>query len=91
LIARTMIKVKMVGLANIILGEMVMPELLQRAATADNLADALAAIIPDSPARRRQSEAFARLDSIMEIGIAVPSQRAAAVVIAMARGPAQNL
>jgi lipid-A-disaccharide synthase len=81
LIARAMIKVKMVGLANIILGEVVMPELLQRAATPDNLANALAAIIPDSPARRRQCEAFARLDVIMEVGTAVPSKRAAAVVI----------
>ncbi len=84
-IARAMIKVKMVGLANIILDEMAMPELLQRAATAENLADALMAVIADSPARQRQCDAFARLDAVMEIGTAMPSQRAAAAVIAMAR------
>jgi lipid-A-disaccharide synthase len=83
-IVRTMIKVKMVGLANIILDEMAMPELLQRDATAENLAAALMAVIVDSPARRRQCDAFARLDAIMEIGRAVPSERAAAAVIAMA-------
>jgi lipid-A-disaccharide synthase len=85
-VARTMIKVKMVGLANIILDEMATPELLQRDATAENLADALVAVIQDSPARQRQCDAFARLDTIMEIGRAVPSERAAAAVIEMARG-----
>jgi lipid-A-disaccharide synthase len=64
---------------------MIMPELLQRQATAKNLADALVAIIQDSPQRRRQCEAFAKLDAIMEIGSAVPSERAAAAVIALSR------
>jgi lipid-A-disaccharide synthase len=85
LIARALVKVRMVGLANIILDEMIMPELLQRQATAKNLADALVAIIGDSPERRRQCEAFAKLDAIMEIGRAVPSRRAAAAVIALSR------
>jgi lipid-A-disaccharide synthase len=90
LIIRAMIKMKMaslhrVGLANVILDEMAMPELLQRNVTAENLADALVAITMDSPARQRQCDAFARLDAIMEIGTAVPSERVAAAVIAMAR------
>jgi lipid-A-disaccharide synthase len=85
LIVRAMVRAKMVGLANIILDDMIMPELLQRQATAKNLADALVAIIQDSPQRRRQCEAFAKLDAIMEIGSAVPSQRAAAAVIALSR------
>jgi lipid-A-disaccharide synthase len=79
------VKAKMVGLANIILDDMIMPELLQRQATAKNLAAALVAIIQDSPQRRRQCEAFAKLDTIMEIGSAVPSKRAAAAVIALSR------
>jgi lipid-A-disaccharide synthase len=83
LIARASVKVKMFGLANIILDDMIMPELLQRQATAKNLADALVAIARDSPQRRRQCEAFAKLDAIMEIGSAVPSERAAAAVIAL--------
>src|SRR5215467_8765721 len=85
LIVRALVKVRMVGLANIILGEMVMPELLQRQATAGNLADALVAIARDSPQRRRQCAAFASLDKVMEIGSAVPSERAAAAVIALCR------
>jgi len=83
LIVRALVKMKMVGLANIILDEMVMPELLQRQATAKNLADALVAIARDSPERRRQCEAFAKLDAIMAIGGAAPSERAAAAVIAL--------
>jgi lipid-A-disaccharide synthase len=85
LIARALVRARMVGLANIILDDMIMPELLQRQATAKNLADALVAIIADSPLRRRQCEAFAKLDAIMEIGSAVPSRRAAAAVIALSR------
>jgi lipid-A-disaccharide synthase len=85
LIIRALVKVKMAGLVNIILGEMIMPELLQRQATAQNLADALVAIARESPQRRRQCEAFPRLDAIMEIGRAVPSKRAAAAVIALSR------
>jgi lipid-A-disaccharide synthase len=85
LIVRALARAKMVGLANIILDEMIMPELLQRQATAKNLADALVAIASDSPLRRRQCEAFAKLDAIMEIGRAVPSERAAAAVIALSR------
>jgi lipid-A-disaccharide synthase len=85
LIARALVRVKMVGLANIILDEMIMPELLQWQATAKNLADALVAVARDSPQRQRQCEAFTRLDAIMEIGRAVPSERAAAAVIALSR------
>src|SRR5262249_26551386 len=86
LIIRALVRVKMAGLANIILDEMIMPELLQRQATAKNLAEALVAIIKDSPQRRRQCEAFAKLDAIMEIGTAAPSKRAAAAVIALSGG-----
>ena len=79
----------MIGLANIILGEKVMPELLQRQATARNLAEALVSLIGDTPQRRRQCEAFTRLDAVMEVGGAAPSRRAAAIVVALARRPPQ--
>jgi hypothetical protein len=41
-------------------------------------------VIADTPQRRGQCEAFARLDAIMEIGGTAPSARAAAVVLDMA-------
>jgi lipid-A-disaccharide synthase len=87
LIARSLVKVAMIGLANIILDEKVMPELLQRQATAKNLAEALVSIVGDTPQRQRQCEAFARLDAIMEVDGTAPSRRAAAIVVALARNP----
>jgi lipid-A-disaccharide synthase len=35
----------------------------------------------DSPERQRQLDAFARLDAVMEIGIAHPSARAAEIIL----------
>ena len=72
-------------LANLVLGENIVPELLQRDCTSEKLADALMPLIVDTPARRRQIEAFGRLDSIMGIGSAAPSSKAAAIVLDLAR------
>jgi lipid-A-disaccharide synthase len=89
LILRAMVKVPMIGLANLILGEKVMPELLQRQATPHKLAEMLVDVVGDTPQRWRQCDAFARLDAVMEIGAAAPSARAAAIVIELARNSAQ--
>jgi lipid-A-disaccharide synthase len=83
-IARRMIRVPSVILANLVVGENVVPEFLQGAATPAALADAMAPLLRDTPERRRQLEAFARLDAIMEIGSARPSERAAAIVLEIA-------
>jgi lipid-A-disaccharide synthase len=72
-------------LANIVLGEDVVPELLQRDCTADKLSDALAPLLGETAQRRRQLEAFARLDAIMEIGTSSPAARAADVVLEVLR------
>lgn len=85
LVGRTLIKLKTVILANLVLGEMVIPEFLQRDCTAENLAGALFPLLSDSPERRRQLDAFARLDVVMGIGQTAPSERAANVVLACAR------
>ena len=84
IVARIAIKVPSVILANLVIGENVVPELLQRDCTPESLADALAPLLADSPERRRQLEAFARLDTIMEIGNASPSGRAAEIVLSYA-------
>jgi lipid-A-disaccharide synthase len=85
LLARLLIEVPSIILANLVLGENVVPELLQRAATPERLAAALLPLLSDTPERRRQIEAFSRLDGIMEIGTASPSDRAASVVMDCAR------
>ncbi len=80
-VGRLLIKVPTIVLANLVLGENVMPELLQRQVAPEPLAAALAPLLADSPERRRQVAAFARLDDVMKIGAANPSEAAAQIVL----------
>lgn len=84
-IVRRTINVTTVILANLVIGENVVPEFLQENCTADNLAGALREVLSDSPMRQRQIEAFARIDGIMSTGNQPPSVRAADIVLAMLR------
>jgi lipid-A-disaccharide synthase len=71
-------------LANLVLGENVIPELVQSDCTPDNLVAALAPLLRDTPERRRQVEAFARMDVLMETGgDKTPSERAARIICEM--------
>ena len=79
------IKVNSVILANLVIGENVIPEFLQRDCTAAKLAPAVREILTPSKARQQQIEAFARLDSIMSTGSQPPSVRAADIVLAEMR------
>jgi lipid-A-disaccharide synthase len=79
------INVKSVILANLVVGENVVPEFLQRACTPELLSRALHEIMTDSPLRRRQVEAFARIADIMSTGDQPPSVRAADIVLATLR------
>jgi lipid-A-disaccharide synthase len=72
-------------LANLVIGENIVPQFVQRDCTPEKLADALVPLVSDAPERRRQVEAFARLDAIMAIGEAKPSSKAAAIVLDIAR------
>jgi lipid-A-disaccharide synthase len=89
LVGHLMVKVPSIILTNLVLGEKAVPEVLQRACTPIELAKSLLPLMSDTPERRRQIEAFGRLDAIMEIGRAVPSDRAAAVVLDCAGGLSQ--
>jgi lipid-A-disaccharide synthase len=81
LVGRLLITAPSAILANLILGENVVPEFLQRDCTPGNLAAALLPLLTDTPQRRRQVAAFARLDELMAIGGTGPSDRAASVVL----------
>jgi lipid-A-disaccharide synthase len=72
-------------LTNLLLGENVVPELLQHHCTPDKLADAMLPLFDDTEQRRRQLEAFSRLDAIMGIGSSSPAARAAEVVLEVLR------
>jgi lipid-A-disaccharide synthase len=84
-ILRRAIRGSSVILANLVIGENVVPEFLQQDCTAAKLAPALRDILGDSPLRRRQTEAFAGLDAIMSIGGQPPSARAADIVLTTMR------
>jgi lipid-A-disaccharide synthase len=75
------IKVRSVILANLVLGEWAIPEFVQSQCTVENLAAALIDILPDSPARARQIEAFKRLEAVLGVGSIAPSKRAAQAVL----------
>lgn len=78
---RLLLNVSSVILANLVLGENIVPEFLQRDCTAGRLAEALLPLLSDTPERRRQMETFARLDTIMQVGKGSPSDRGAAIVL----------
>jgi lipid-A-disaccharide synthase len=84
-IIKRAIRSNSVILANLVVGENVVPEFIQQDCTPQKLAPALREILSDSPLRRQQVEAFAGLDAIMSTGDQSPSARAADIVLAMLR------
>jgi len=85
MIMRRMIRASSVILANLVIGENVVPEFIQRDCTPEKLLPALREILRDTPLRRRQIEAFAKIDAIMSTGNQPPSARAADIVLATMR------
>jgi lipid-A-disaccharide synthase len=97
IVVRLAVQVPSAILPNLILEDNVVPEFLQRRCTPQNLADALAPLLTQSPQRDRQIEAFRRLDAIMRLdadkgpdairdgGAESPSGRAADIVLGLAR------
>jgi lipid-A-disaccharide synthase len=84
-IMRRMIQSNSVILANLVIGESVVPEFIQQDCTSKKLLPALREVLADTPLRRRQLEAFAKIDAIMSTGNQPPSVRAADIVLAMLR------
>ncbi|MCO5129678.1 MAG: lipid-A-disaccharide synthase [Xanthobacteraceae bacterium] len=84
-IVRRYITASSVILANLVIGENVIPEFLQENCTASKLAPALRDVLTETPMRRRQQAAFARIDGIMSTGARAPSACAADIVIALLR------
>ena len=86
IVAGLLLKVNTVILANLVLGENVVPEFLQLKCTPKRLAAALLPLLSDTPERHRQVEAFARLDAVMGAGGA-PSDLAAEIVLGYTGNP----
>jgi lipid-A-disaccharide synthase len=84
-ILRRAIKVNSVILANLVIGENVVPEFLQEDCTPEKLSQALHEVIGDTGLRQKQLEGFAKIDAIMSTGNQSPSARAADIVLATMR------
>ena len=84
-IMRRAIKVNSVILANLVIGENVVPEFLQEDCTPEQLSRSLRDVLGNSALRRKQVEAFAGIDRILSTGNQPPSARAADIVLATMR------
>ena len=81
MVAHLLVRVPTIVLANLVLGENVMPEIVQRGATPERLAQTLIAVIGPSQKRDWQLSGFARIDEVMGIGQKSPATAAADVVL----------
>lgn len=79
------INVNSVILANLVIGENVVPEFLQQDCTPKKLSQVLRELLGDTALRRKQIEAFAKIDQLMSTGNQPPSARAADIVLATMR------
>jgi lipid-A-disaccharide synthase len=84
-ILRRAIKVNSVILANLVIGDNVISEFLQEECTPEKLSVALREVLGNTALRRKQIEAFAKIDQIMSTGNAPPSARAADIVLTTMR------
>jgi lipid-A-disaccharide synthase len=82
-IAQRVVNASSVILANLVVGDNVVPEFIQQDCTPEKLVPALRDVLADTPLRRRQVEAFAKLDAIMSTGDQSPSARAADIVLGL--------
>jgi lipid-A-disaccharide synthase len=80
-IAKRVVSASSVILANLVVGENVVPEFIQEDCTPEKLAPALRDVLADTPMRQRQLAAFAQIDSIMSTGSVSASARAADIVL----------
>jgi lipid-A-disaccharide synthase len=78
---RSLIKVPSVVLANLVLEENAFPEFLQEACTPENLAAALERLLRETPERRAQLAALARIPQKMLLEGGSPSDFAADIVL----------
>jgi lipid-A-disaccharide synthase len=78
---RFLLKVQSVVLANLVLGENAFPEFIQEDCTPEKLAEALSLLLRDTPVRRAQTAALARIPQRMALEGGTPSDIAADVVL----------
>ncbi len=89
-VARRIVQVPHIALANIVAGRRAAPEFLQQECTPSRLAPAVENILLDATARDDQIECFRAVSRQLGIGGTAPSELAARAVIAVAGNSATN-
>ncbi len=79
------LRIPSVVLANVVLSDHIVPELLDGKGTPERLTAELVPLLRESPARARQLAAFRRLDDIMAFEGGVPSRRAAELILELSQ------
>lgn len=82
-IAKRLIKLPSVILANLVVGRSVVPEFIQENARADALSEAVLKLLPEGPARQAQLAGFAEIETIMRSAGASPAANAVAAALAL--------
>ncbi len=82
-LGRWLIKVKYASLVNLVAGEKIVPELMQREATPENISQALRSLLGDTGAAERMKEGLARV--VRQLGGPGASRRAAQVALQLKR------
>ena len=82
-----LVKVPSIVLANLVIGENVVPEFIDDDGSPQVLARQLAPLLDNTEARARQLAGFSRLDTLMALpGGKTPSEKAACIVLDLAAG-----
>jgi len=89
-IARRVVQVEHIALANIVAGRRAAPEFLQQDCTAKRLVPALESILLDAAVRDDQIECFRQVAERLGVGGAVPSEIAAQAVLEVAQNARIN-
>jgi lipid-A-disaccharide synthase len=82
-IARRLIKLPSVILANLVLGRSVVPEFIQDDVTADVLSRHVLAVLTDGPDRKRQLDGFTEVETIMKSAGSSPAANAVEAALAL--------
>jgi lipid-A-disaccharide synthase len=80
---RFLMTVPSVVLANLVLGENIFPEYLQEDCTGEKMAAGVLPLLSDTPERRRQLSALARIRDKMLLAEGQPSERAADIALSV--------
>jgi len=85
-IAKQVVKVPHVAMANLIAGKRMVPELIQSDFTAENIVQEIERLIPDSPARQSMMEELARIRGLLgRLALGGAIDRVAAITLEVIR------